>query len=164
MADPSPPVRSRGGIDELGGSALSSPYDPSNIFARILRGEIPAATVLETEYAIAFLDINPVNKGHLLVVPREPAAMLSDLSDEAAAHVGGLLPRLCRAVREATGADGLNVVANHGEVAGQTIFHMHWHIIPRFHGDAVRWPWPHQPYAEGEMASMQAKIQRIISG
>lgn len=137
-------------------------YDPSNIFARILRGEIPAARVLETEHAVAFLDINPVNKGHVLVVPREPAATLSDLSDEAASHVGALLPRLCRAVREATGASGLNVIVNHGEVAGQTIFHVHWHIIPRFPGDAVHWPWPHQLYSQGEMAEMQAKIARIV--
>jgi histidine triad (HIT) family protein len=141
---------------------MSGSYDPSNLFARLLRGEIPAAKVLETDQAVAFLDINPVNKGHVLIVPRAEAATLSDLPPEAAAHVGSLLPGLCRAVREATGADGLNVVVNHGEVAGQTVFHVHWHIIPRFRGDAVRWPWPHQAYAEGEMAAMQAKIREVI--
>lgn len=138
------------------------PYDPDNVFARILRGEIPAAKVLETDRALAFLDVNPVNHGHLLLVPKAAAATLSDLSDDDAAHLGGLLPRLCRAVREATGCDALNVVVNHGEAAGQTIFHVHYHVIPRFQGDAVRWPWPHQVYPEGRMAELRDRLSGIL--
>ena len=138
-------------------------YDPENVFAKILRGEIPAAVVLETDGALAFLDLGPINKGHLLIVPKAPAATLSDLSDEAAAHVGSLLPRLCRAVRRATGAEGLNVVVNHGAVAGQSVPHVHWHIIPRFEGDAVDWPWPHQSYADDEKEQMRARIERELS-
>jgi histidine triad (HIT) family protein len=138
-------------------------YDPQNIFARILRGEIPAAKVLETDLALAFLDIGPVNKGHLLVIPRAEAATLSDLPDDVAAHVGALLPRLCRAVKAATGADGLNIVVNHGEVAGQTVHHVHWHIIPRFEGDAVRWPWPHQSYSGDEAEQMRSRIASALN-
>ena len=133
-------------------------YDPQNLFARILRGEIPAAKVLETDGALAFLDIGPVNKGHVLVIPRAEAATLSDLPDDLAAHVGSLLPRLCRAVRHATGADGLNVIVNHGEAAGQTVPHVHWHIIPRFRDDAVRWPWPHDSYAGDELEQVRSRI------
>lgn len=137
-------------------------YDPQNIFAKILRGEIPAAKVLETDHALAFLDIGPVNKGHVLIVPKAEAASLSDLSDDLAAHVGSLLPRLCRAVKQATGADALNIVVNHGEAAGQTVHHVHWHIIPRFSGDAVHWPWPHQAYSGDEMEQMRSRISRAI--
>ena len=137
-------------------------YDDDNIFAKILRGEIPSAKVLETDGALAFLDIGPVNKGHLLVVPKAKAATLSDLPDEAAAYVGSLLPRLCRAVRQATGADGLNVIVNHGEVAGQTVPHVHWHIIPRFKNDSVHWPWPHDSYIGDEMEQMRFRLERAL--
>jgi histidine triad (HIT) family protein len=137
-------------------------YDPTNIFARILRGEIPSAKILETDKALAFVDVNPVNRGHVLLIPKAEAATLSDLSDEDAAHLGSLLPRLCRAVRSVTGCDALNVIVNHGEVAGQTIFHVHFHIIPRFKGDAVHWPWPHQSYVEGEMAKLRVHLAEAL--
>ncbi|RUL85390.1 HIT family protein [Tautonia sociabilis] len=137
-------------------------YDPQNVFAKILRGEIPSAKVLETDGALAFLDIGPVNKGHVLVIPKVEAATLSELPDDASAHVGALLPRLCRAVREATGAEGLNVIVNHGEVAGQTVHHVHWHIIPRFRGDAVRWPWPHDSYDGDELERMRLRIAAAL--
>ena len=144
--------------------SINSPsYDSQNIFARILRGEIPAAKVLETDLALAFLDIGPVNKGHLLIIPRAEAATLSDLPDDVAAHIGSLLPRLCRAVRQATGADGLNIVVNHGEAAGQTVHHVHWHIIPRFHNDDVRWPWPHQSYEGDEVEQMRTRIKTPLA-
>ncbi len=138
-------------------------YDRGNIFARILRGEIPAATVLETDRALAFLDVNPVNHGHVLLIPKAEEATLSDLSDDDAAHLGSLLPRVCRAVREVTGCDALNVVVNHGEAAGQTIFHVHYHVIPRFRDDAVRWPWPHQSYPDGRMAELRDRLSGVLA-
>ncbi|QDV32216.1 HIT family protein [Tautonia plasticadhaerens] len=137
-------------------------YDPQNVFARILRGEIPAAKVLETDGALAFLDVGPVNKGHLLIVPKAEAATLSDLPDDVSAHVGSLLPRLCRAVKQATGADGLNVIVNHGEVAGQSVHHVHWHIVPRFKDDAFRWPWPQQSYSGDEAEQMRDRIRHAL--
>src|SRR5207249_3900726 len=102
-----------------------------------------------------FLDINPVNPGHLLLVPKAHHATLADLPDDLAAQAGSLLPRLCRAVRSATGAGGLNVIVNLGRPAGQVIDHAHWHIIPRFPGDAVHWPWPHVPYTGDELSQMR---------
>lgn len=130
----------------------------STLFAKIARGEIPAAKVLETDRAVAFLDINPVNHGHVLLIPRDVYPTVADLPDDLAAHLGSLLPRLCRAVKAASGAEALNVIANNGPVAGQTIFHVHWHIIPRFGDDAVRWPWPHSAYPEGGLEAMKEKI------
>ena len=136
---------------------------PDCLFCKILRGTLPAAQVLQTDRVIAFLDIQPVNPGHVLLVPRDHHATLSDLPDELAAHAGSLLPRLCRAVRAATGAEALNVIVNHGRQAGQTIDHVHWHVIPRHADDAVRWPWPHARYAGDELNQMRARIERELT-
>ncbi len=136
--------------------------DPECLFCKIAGGEIPAARVLETDHAVAFLDINPVNKGHVLLVPRAHHATLAELPDEVAAATASLLPRLCRAILAATAGDGLNVVVNNGRVAGQTVDHGHWHLIPRFVGDPVNWPWPHDAYSGDELDRMQAGIKAAI--
>ena len=133
------------------------------LFCKIARGEIPAARILETDRAIAFLDLQPVNPGHVLLIPRDHHETLSELPDELAAHAGSLLPRLCRAVRAATGAEALNVIVNHGRAAGQTIFHVHWHVIPRRAADAVRWPWPHEPYERDGLDRMRSRIERELN-
>jgi histidine triad (HIT) family protein len=139
------------------------PHDPGCVFCKIVRGEIPSAVVLETDDAVAFLDIRPVNKGHVLLVPRAHHADLSELPEPLASHVGSLLPRLCRAVKAATGADGLNVIVNNGRAAGQTVDHGHWHVIPRWHNDPVHWPWPHSEYAGDEMGQMRLAIERELN-
>lgn len=137
--------------------------DPSCIFCKIILGEVPSVRVLETDQAVALLDINPVNPGHVLLLTRAHHPTLSELPEELAAHTASLLPRLCRAVREATGANGLNVIVNNGRAAGQTIDHVHWHVIPRFHDDAVNWPWPHTEYMGDELRQMQFRIQRELN-
>ena len=136
--------------------------NPHCVFCKVVRGEIPSARVLETPDAVVFLDINPLNPGHTLLVPRAHHANLTDLPEETAAHAGSLLPRLCRAVKAATGAPGLNVVINNGSVAGQTIDHCHWHIIPRFADDPIRWPWPQGKYSGDELNRMRSNIEREI--
>jgi histidine triad (HIT) family protein len=138
------------------------PAAPGCLFCKIVQGVIPSATVLETDDAVAFLDIHPVNKGHVLVVPRAHHADLTELPEALAAHVGSLLPRLCRAIKSATGADGFNVITNNGLAAGQTIGHGHWHIIPRFHNDPVNWPWPHSDYVGDELGQMRFRIEREL--
>jgi histidine triad (HIT) family protein len=136
--------------------------DPQCIFCRIANGELPSAKVLETAELLAFLDINPVNHGHILLIPKSHYPTLPDLSDDLAAIAGSLLPRLCRTVQAVVGVTDLNVIANTGRDAGQTVDHVHWHIIPRFRGDAVRWPWPHIPYDEGEMETMRSKLESAL--
>jgi histidine triad (HIT) family protein len=101
------------------------------IFSKIIRGEIPSHRVYEDDLVFAFLDINPLSPGHTLVIPKEPAATLDQLSDEAAAAIGRVLPRLCRAVLKATGASEYNVLQNNGPGAHQAVFHVHFHIIPK---------------------------------
>ena len=128
------------------------------LFCKIVRGQIPSAKVLETDQAVAFLDIHPVNPGHVLLVPKAHHATLAELAEPLAAHAASLLPRLCRAIQAATGAEGLNVIVNVGRVAGQTVDHAHWHIIPRSAGDAVHWPWPHVAYAGDDLDRLRSRI------
>jgi histidine triad (HIT) family protein len=138
-------------------------HDPHCIFCKIIRGEIPAAKVIETARAVAFLDIHPVTHGHTLLVPRSHHPRLADVPEELAAHAGSLLPHLCRAIAAATGAPGLNVVMNNGRVAGQTIDHCHWHIIPRFNDDPVSWAWPQGEYVGDELSQMRFRIERELN-
>ncbi len=107
------------------------------IFSRIIRGEIPCCKVFEDPHVFAFLDIAPLSPGHTLVIPKEPAPTLGELSDDAAAALGRALPRICRAVKLATGAPAYNLLQNNGPLAGQVVMHAHIHIIPRFDGDGV---------------------------
>jgi histidine triad (HIT) family protein len=104
---------------------------PDTIFSKIIRGEIPSHKVYEDDRVFAFLDINPLSLGHTLVIPKEPAATLDALSDESAAALGRVLPRLCRAVQKATGVKDYNVLQNNGAPAHQAVFHVHFHIIPK---------------------------------
>jgi len=101
------------------------------VFSRIIRGEIPCHRVYEDERVLAFLDVGPLSPGHTLVVPKEAAATIDELSDESAAAIGRVLPRLCRAVMKATGATAYNVLQNNGAAAHQAVRHVHFHIIPK---------------------------------
>ncbi len=101
------------------------------IFSKILRGEIPCHKVYEDEHVLAFLDIGPLSPGHTLVIPKEAVTTLDQLSDEASAAIGRVLPRLCRAVKKVTGSDQYNILQNNGPLAHQAVFHVHFHIIPK---------------------------------
>lgn len=103
-----------------------------SIFSKIIRGEVPAQKLYEDEAVIAILDINPLSEGHTLVIPKEPAPTMDELSDDAAAALGRVLPRICRAIMMATGATATNILQNNGRSAGQEIDHVHVHIIPRY--------------------------------
>lgn len=116
---------------------------PSTIFSKIIAGEIPCHRVYEDDHVLAFLDVNPLARGHTLVIPKEPVATLGELSDDSAAAIGRVLPRLCRAVVEATGTPDYNILQNNGQAAHQAVFHVHFHIIPKPSEDrglGVGWP------------------------
>lgn len=113
------------------------------IFTRIIEGRIPSHRVYEDEKVFAFLDIAPLSPGHTLVVPKEPAATLDALSEESAAAVGRVLPRIARAVMAATGTRDYNVLQNNGAAAHQAVPHVHFHVIPKpddARGLGVGWP------------------------
>lgn len=131
------------------------------IFSKIIAGEIPCHRVYEDEHVLAFLDINPVSKGHTLVIPREPAATLGELSDDAAAAIGRVLPRICRAVSAAAGTPDYNVLQNNGAPAHQAVFHVHFHVIPKLpdgSGLGVGWPAGSLDDGEGLAAAIRAHL------
>jgi histidine triad (HIT) family protein len=104
------------------------------LFTKIIAGDIPCHRVYEDELVFAFLDIGPLSRGHVLVIPKEACAQLDELSDESAAAIGRVLPRLCRAVMAVSGANSYNVLQNNGAAAHQVVMHVHFHIIPK-HAD-----------------------------
>jgi histidine triad (HIT) family protein len=112
------------------------------LFSKIIRGEIPCHKVYEDDKVLAFLDIGPLSKGHTLLIPKEAKVTLDELSDESAAALGRVLPRLCRAVMKATGATAYNVLQNNGMAAHQAVFHVHVHIIPKTSSSGLGITWP----------------------
>ena len=101
------------------------------IFSKILRGEIPCHRIHEDDRVLAFLDVNPIARGHTLVIPKREIATLDQLPDDDAAAIGHVLPRIARAVLAATGARAFNVLQNNGADAHQAVLHVHFHIIPK---------------------------------
>jgi len=106
------------------------------VFSKILRGEIPCHRVYEDDRVLAFLDVNPLSPGHTLVIPKQPVETLDQLSDDDAAAIGRVLPRIARAVLAVTGATNFNVLQNNGSLAHQAVQHVHFHIIPK-HDDGA---------------------------
>lgn len=109
-------------------------YDPSNIFGKILRGEIPAHKVYEDDIALVMMDIFPQSRGHTLIVPKAPSRNLLDADPAALAAIIPLVQKVANAVKRATGADGIRLVQFNEAPAGQTVFHLHFHIIPVYEG------------------------------
>ena len=122
-----------------------SAYDPSNIFAKILRGEMPAEKVYEDEKTLAFMDIMPRTDGHTLVIPKAPARTFFDVGPDDLAALYASVQKVSRAAVKGLGADGLTIQQFNEPAGGQVVFHMHVHILPRWNGIALR---PHT----GEMA------------
>jgi histidine triad (HIT) family protein len=132
------------------------------IFGKILRGDIPCHKVYEDEHVLAFLDVFPLSAGHTLIIPKEPAATIDQLSDESAAAIGRVLPRLARAVMRATGVEAYNVLQNNGSAAHQVVMHVHFHIIPKPSAEAgLGIGWPAGRLDDGQGAAL---AQRIAAG
>lgn len=123
----------------------------ASIFTRIITGDIPGAFIFQHERWVAFLDINPVNPGHALLVPRQEVALLGDLDGASLAESAAYLARIDRAIRAVTGCDALSILLRDGPAAGQEVPHLHWHLVPRHNGDR-----PHH-FAGGSYASDAAR-------
>ncbi len=128
------------------------------IFMKIIRREIPAEIVYEDADTIAFLDVKPTAPGHTLVVPKKPVQNIFDADDETLAAVMRTVRKISPAVRDAVGAHGVHINSNHGEAAGQIVFHLHFHIIPRHSRDEFRF-WPQNDYLKGDAATIAEKIR-----
>ena len=127
--------------------------DPDCLFCKIVAGEIPATKVHEDERTIAFMDINPATRGHLLVIPREHATDLLDVGAEDLAACAATAQALARRAIDKLGADGVNLLNSCRAAAWQTVFHFHVHVIPRYNGDPLRLPWHPEPGDRDEIAA-----------
>lgn len=111
------------------------------IFCKIIAGEIPSATVYEDDDFKAILDVNPAARGHVIIVPKKHAANVFEMEDGDAAKVFPVAKKVAAALKKTYGCDGVNILQNNGEAAGQTVFHLHVHVIPRYYGDGVNIMW-----------------------
>ncbi|MGO4717031.1 HIT family protein [Bradyrhizobium sp. 2TAF24] len=119
-------------------------YDPENIFAKILRGEIPCYKVYEDPHTLAFLDIMPRSPGHVLVIPKAPARNILDITADDFAHVARTAHKIASAARKAFNADGITVQQFNEHAGGQAVFHLHMHVMPRTTGVALLPPMSHK--------------------
>jgi histidine triad (HIT) family protein len=136
---------------------MSIAYDPANIFAKILRGEIPAHKVYEDEQVLAFMDIMPRADGHVLVIPKQAARNILDIAPEALSALVIAVQKVAKAVKMAMNADGLTIQQFNEPAGGQVVFHIHFHVIPRFEGVPMK---PHT----GQMADpevLKVNAERI---
>ena len=132
-----------------------------SIFTKIINGEIPCHRVYEDDHTLAFLDINPLSKGHTLVIPKEPAPTLDALSPESGAAIGRALPAICRAVCKAVGTSEYNVLQNNGAAAHQAVFHVHVHIIPKHDGGGLEIGWEGRVTVNGKTFDVDVQKPRV---
>src|SRR5680860_199931 len=133
------------------GTAMA--YDENNVFAKVLRGEIPCHKIYEDNDTLAFLDIMPRSDGHALVITKEKARDLYDISPAGLAKLMAVVQTLAPKIKQAMGADGVLIAQFNGAAAGQTVFHLHVHIIPRKEGESLR--------PEGARMEDQAKLAAV---
>lgn len=139
---------------------------PQSIFEKIVAEEIPCHRLYEDEHVLAFLDVGPVSRGHCLLIPKVCYVELDEVPAEVGAAIGRALPRLCAAVKSATGCDGLNVLQNNGAAAGQVVMHVHFHLIPRYGGrrevdgggEGLSFAWPAGELDAGEAKTLRSSI------
>lgn len=131
---------------------------PDCIFCKIVAGQIPSARVYEDATKLAFMDIGPIQPGHVLLIPKAHFERLTELPDDVAADLARALPKLARAVVAAARADGFNLMQTNGACAGQSVGHVHFHIIPRRNDDGYHFHWRPTPYKPGELQEWQQKI------
>ena len=133
------------------------------IFCKIANGEIPAATLYEDENFRVILDLGPASKGHALILPKSHAANIYELSDEMTAKAMILAKKMATAMTAALKCDGFNIVQNNGECAGQTVFHFHMHLIPRYKGDQVGITWKPGELSDADKEEILLKVKEQLS-
>lgn len=131
------------------------------LFCKIAKKEIPASIIYEDKDFIAFLDISPVNKGHTLIMPKKHYPTFLDLPKKESSSINPLCQRIAASILKATKADGFNLILNNSPAAGQSVHHVHFHIIPRYSNDGHR-HWPGSKYPSGEQEVIAAKIKSSL--
>jgi len=136
-------------------------YDPNNVFAKVLRGELPCHKIYEDHDTLAFLDIMPRSEGHALVITKEEATDLFDVSPQALEKLMAVVQKLSPEIKEAVGADGVLIAQFNGAAAGQTVFHLHVHIIPRKEGTELK-PHAGSMADHAQLAATAEKIRKKL--
>ena len=136
-------------------------YDPDNIFAKILKGQIPATPVFEDEHTLVIMDVMPQADGHALIIPKTPSRNLLDADAETLRRLGPVVQRVARAVKAAFNADGITVMQFNEQAGGQTVFHLHVHVIPRHEGVALK-PHGRAMEAPAVLAANAEKIRKAL--
>lgn len=136
--------------------------DKNCIFCKIIANEISSYTVYEDDIFKAILDISPAAKGHTILISKKHFANLFELDQETASKAMVVASKVSKALMEELKCDGVNILQNNGEAAGQTVFHFHIHLIPRYDNDSVNILWKHQSYQDGEAASIAEAINSKI--
>ncbi|HZG27182.1 histidine triad (HIT) family protein [Ensifer adhaerens] len=136
---------------------MSATYDDNNIFAKILRGEIPAFKVYEDDDTLAFMDVMPQSTGHTLVIPKAPSRNLLDADPAVLSKTIPVVQKIAVAAKKAFAADGIQIVQFNEPASGQTVYHLHFHIIPRFEGVALK---PHSGKME-DMEVLKANAEKL---
>lgn len=134
----------------------------SCIFCKIVQGEIPSHKIHETETTLAFLDIDPINIGHSLVIPKEHFENIYEIPDEILGDLMKSAKKLAKAIKKGLKADGINVTMNNDHAAGQRVFHLHIHVIPRLHDDGHPIWQGKRNYEEGEKDEVTKKITEAL--
>lgn len=132
------------------------------IFCKIVNKEIPSDIVYEDDSVVAFLDLHPVSRGHTLVVPKKHTPDFLSTEDQVLEDLIPKINKVASAVMQAVNADGINISTNHGAAAGQVIFHLHFHLIPRFSNDKLQ-PWPHGESEPKSRAEIAQEIKKLLT-
>jgi len=129
------------------------------IFCKLANGDIPTNALYEDDNVKAIFDLSPASKGHIIILPKEHFDDVYSIDEETAAHVFKVATKLAKAMKEALNCDGMNILQNNGAIAGQTVFHFHMHIIPRYLGDNIKISWNQGSISEDETNDLIKKIQ-----
>lgn len=132
--------------------------DENCIFCKIANGEIPSKTLYEDDYFRVILDLGPATRGHALILPKNHYANLYELPDDTAAEVMKLAKKMAAQMTDKLGCEGFNLVQNNGELAGQTVFHFHMHLIPRYQGDGQKIGWKPQEVTQNELEEIRTEV------
>ncbi|MGP1402677.1 MAG: HIT family protein [Catonella sp.] len=136
--------------------------DENCIFCKLANGDIPANTVYEDDYLRAIMDASPANKGHIIILPKSHAGNIYELEDGYVEKSFVLAKKIAIALKKLLNCDGINILQNNGEAAGQTVFHFHVHIIPRYKQDNCKITWKQGAYEDGEASEIAKKISSLI--
>ena len=135
----------------------------SCVFCKIIRGDIPSFTIYEDENVKVIMDIAPSAKGHAILLVKQHVPNLFELDEETAGKIFAVVPKVANAIRAELGCDGMNILQNNGAEAGQTVYHLHIHFIPRWKDDSVQIKWTPISYAEGEAAGLAEAIRARLA-